>query len=193
MTGATAYDVRTDGASIIETMPDHLASGFDYSSVHKFEVRAKNAMDVSDWSPEFAAVTRPPTPDMPKQDDSKPTVFGVALQWDSSGADPMGLGAYIGLWRKLDGTEERLNRSPLQLMDGFLDESDPSMKAKNYWLKIVVPNANIPGNPMPGDNESFPSRSITVTGPNFRKAVASLLPLLRQSDNLRRRYFGGGF
>ncbi len=185
--GASGYDLRIDGGTIMPVQPDVTPGGFGPNTLHSFEVRAKVGTDVSLWSGAFETVTRPPTPTLPKQDAASVSIWGVALLWNESASLP---GAYIDVWRRLGGVENRLNEGqPLPLLGGWLDETDPSMSDKAFWLQLVVPALSVPGDRLPGDNVSFFGPEIQLSGPVVRRAVIPPRSV-RSSDQLWHRQYG---
>lgn len=168
--GATDYELRVDGGPEQSAPPGTTVAGFQPNSLHAFDVRAVDGTGSSPWSPVFEMVTRPPTPAAPLQDEAAPTLWGVSLLWSASGSFPGGGVAAIEVWRRWNGTEAVV-ASGAPLASIKLDEDDPKMMPKQYWLRIVVPTAAVPGNPLPGDNVSFSSPELSARGPIVHRAV----------------------
>ncbi len=172
--GALRYGIRVDGGVESFEWPDATFSGFDPNTRHAFSLRVHYTTGVSPWSTPFETVTRPPTPIPPAQELGVSSLWEIALKWHVlttfKGEDK----AHINLWRQLGGFETMIASS--QPLNGrWLDATDPSMNEKAYWLELIVPAASVPGNPLPGDNSSFPSAFLRANGPVVRRAVMPIV------------------
>ena len=190
VSGATSYGLRVDGGPERIEPPDVTVSGFDANTLHTFEVRVHDATGSSPWSAPFETVTRPPTPSPATHDSGVPTLWGVALQWSVGAAFTGRAAARIDLWRRINSVDAVVAHA--QPLDGrWLDESDPEMKEKTYWIKLIVPAASVPGDPLPGDNSSFSSASLLVNGPIVRRTVVPFFRSLDARQAWRHHYSGG--
>lgn len=188
--GADGYELRVDGGVGSPAAPDVEPIGFGPNSLHKFEVRAHDANGWSMWSAPFETVTRPLTPLAPVRNAVEATLWGVTLQWTINSHFPGGEAAYVEIWRRLHGVETAISSGHTP-QDEWLDETDPGMAEKEYWLRLVVPAANVPGNILGGDNASFFGGELQARGPIVYRAILPVAQIRPSEMRLRSFYRGG--
>jgi hypothetical protein len=188
--GADGYEIRVDGGASSPAQPDVTPIGFAPNTLHSFDVRAHDVSGWSPWSVPFETVTRPFTPPAPTRKSADLTLWGVALQWLANSGFPGGEVAYVEVWRRLGGTDAVIS-SRLTPHGEWLDETDPDMAPKIYWLRLVVPAAAVPGNALGADNVSFFGDELQASGPLVYRAVVPTVQT-RPTEKLWRHYYGGG-
>ena len=177
--GAATYNLRVDGVESTDSLtpPFTLSAAPSGSPLalnreYRVAVRARDDAvgGTSDWSPEVAFVTRPPTPGSPLRVAFDLFLYGLVLQWDVSSLFDGGAQSYVLLWRDTRGAGRDL------LLDGsaepgghrtgrFVDLRYTPEVAKRYFLQFVVPRAAVPDDLLGADNVSFEGPAIELYRP----------------------------
>ncbi|MFC6232535.1 fibronectin type III domain-containing protein [Paenibacillus allorhizosphaerae] len=85
---AVSYDVKADGSVTEMTQTSFVHRGLQPLTNHTYQIRARNAGGVSEWSQPVESRTLPYPPSVPANVTAQPAIRNVTVTWDSTeGAD----------------------------------------------------------------------------------------------------------